>query len=326
MTPNAIVGPVLADLDTIGGEFVTLATAFYSAGALSALDFKVERLRLLVRLNTSSVFEWATGAIDPPALCEFVERHASQCGTLSLFINPTAHAKVYAGGEGYLIGSANLSWRAFSGHGDEILWFEKDNRRRRLMDKSLDTYGASFRPFTVGELHYYIKSNQKAAKALAKKLPPDAQVHEDHAPHSLSRPARLGDYSDFRQWLDSQASYAAATIAKRADGAGNLSGHIRQNFFGLRQFFIGNPKEMVRLAKEDPDIYAQNRDLLTPVILRSFVQRQACDEGAFSLSTWRTYLPESAGGKPKSGGGTSGNLKRMLPLVAQYMQSKVRGR
>ena len=324
MTPNAIVGPVLADLDEIGGESVTLATAFYSASALNALDFKVTTLRLLVRLNTSSVFEWATGAIDPCALQEFVERHLTQCDALSLFVNPTAHAKIYTGNKGYLVGSANLSWRAFSGHGDEILWFENNNRRRRLMNRSLDIYEGSFQPFSLGALDEYIKNNQKAAKALSKKLPPGAQVREDHTPPRLSRPARLGDYEDFRSWIRGQGGDAAATIAARAGGAGNLSGHIRQNFFGLRQFFLGNPKDMVRLAKEDPDTYSLSRDSQTSVVLSSFVQRQACNEGPFSISTWRTYLPESAGGKPKSGGGTSGNLKRMLPLVAQYVQSKIK--
>ena len=324
MTPNAIVGPVLADLDEIGGESVTLATAFYSASALNALDFKVTTLRLLVRLNTSSVFEWATGAIDPCALQEFVERHLTQCDALSLFVNPTAHAKIYTGNKGYLVGSANLSWRAFSGHGDEILWFENNNRRRRLMNRSLDIYEGSFQPFSLDELDEYIKNNQKAAKALSKKLPPGAQAHEDHAPASLSRPARLGDYKDFCSWIAGQRCEAAKTITARAEGAGNLSGHIRQNFFGLRQFFLGKPKDMVRLAKEDPDTYLLSRDSLTSIVLRSFVQRQACNEGPFSISTWRTYLPESAGGKPKSGGGTSGNLKRMLPLVAQYVQSKIK--
>lgn len=324
MKPNAIVGPVLADLDEIGGESVTIATAFYSAGVLRTLDFRVDTLRLLVRLNTSSVFEWAAGAIDPPALHEFVERHLTQCGELSLFISPTAHAKVYTGNKGYFVGSANLSWRAFSGHGDEILWFENDNHRCRLIDASLDTYERNFQSFSLGELNDYIKKNQKAAKALSRKLPPEAQVHEDRTPVSLSRPARLGDYADFRLWLDGQGSAAAATIAARADGAGNLSGHIRQNFFGLRQFFIGNPKDMVRLAKENPDAYSLARDPLTSIAIGSFVQHQACDEGPFFLSTWRTYLPESAGGKPKSGGGTSGNLNRMLPLLARYMQFKVR--
>src|SRR3546814_19507058 len=69
--------------------------------------------------------------------------------------------------------------------------------------------------------------------------------------------------------------------------------------------------------------YTLSKDAKTAATLSAFVKQRAQDEGPFKLSTWRTYLPESAGGKPKSGGGTSGNLKRMLPLVARYMRAKV---
>src|SRR3546814_6801149 len=85
---------------------------------------------------------------------------------------------------------------------------------------------------------------------------------------------------------------------------------IRQNFFGLRQFFLVNPGNMSLLSKQEADTYTLSKDAKTAATLSAFVKQRAQDEGPFKLSTWRTYLPESAGGKPKSGGGTSGNLKR----------------
>src|SRR3546814_3302010 len=41
--PRAIVVPVIADLDSIGAGDVTIATAFYSMGALNALNIEATR-------------------------------------------------------------------------------------------------------------------------------------------------------------------------------------------------------------------------------------------------------------------------------------------
>src|SRR3546814_3408438 len=49
---------------------------------------------------------------------------------VALFVSPSAHAKIYSGQQGYLIGSANLSTRALSGNAAEVLWFERDQARR----------------------------------------------------------------------------------------------------------------------------------------------------------------------------------------------------
>jgi hypothetical protein len=325
MAPKALIGPTLADLDAIGGGKVTLATAFYSAGALNALDLAVDELRLMVRLDTSSVYEWAVGSIDPEALRDFIERHSKTCGSVSLHVSPRAHAKLYKGHDGYYVGSANLSSRGFSGSRDEILWFENDAPRRKLVESALNAYEGGFQQLSFEDLDDYVNSNRAAARALAKTLPAAARADEDRTPADVPRPSRLGDYAHFRKWLDRQSGAAAAEIAARANGKGNLSGHIRQNFLGLRQFFISEPSEARRLAKEDSATYSLARDRLASLALGSFAQHRASDEGPFSVSIWRTYLPESAGGKPKTGGGTSGNLNRMLPLVARYLISRIEG-
>jgi hypothetical protein len=117
---------------------------------------------------------------------------------------------------------------------------------------------------------------------------------------------------------------AAQMIYARARGQGQLSGHIKQNFFGLRQFLIAYPRTMRDLAMQDPSSYLLHRDRSVQARLKSFVNREATNEEDFKVDTWKTYLPESSGGKPKSGGGTSGNLKRMLPLVARFLADRLR--
>ena len=302
---------------------MTVATAFYSAGALNALNLKADKLRLLMRLDISSPVEWASGSINPPALQDFIQRHRAICGEVSLFVSPTAHAKIYRGARGYFVGSANLSVRALSGSTAEILWFENDQPRCGLMDRTLNDYSQMFKSLDFEQLKEYINKNQKDVDKLKKKLPAYFQFSEDRIADNIVRPARLGDYDHFLKWLSRQKGDAAKLIAERAGGKGQLTGHIRQNFFGLRQYFLTNPGKMRLIAKKDPESYSLSTDYDTAKTLSDFVTQRAHDEGPFKLSTWRTYLPESAGGKPKTGGGTSGNLKRMLPLVARYVRSKL---
>src|SRR3546814_4096971 len=95
--PRAIVGPVIADLDSIGAGDVTIATAFYSMGALNALNIEANSLRLFVRLDLTSPVEWALGSLNPPALRDFIQRHYATCNEVALFVSPSAHAKIYRG-------------------------------------------------------------------------------------------------------------------------------------------------------------------------------------------------------------------------------------
>ncbi len=321
--PKAIVGPLLADIASIGEDDVMLATAFYTGGALNALNIEANRLRLFMRLNTSSVADWASGALDPAALSSFIHRSQKTCGEVSLFISATAHAKIYSGQNGYLVGSANLSTRALSGNATEILWFENDDVRRIEMDAAIEEYACKFDKFSLCQLDEYVANNAAKAKALAKKIPREALVDEDRLPADIMRPSRLGDYDAFLIWLSKQRTAAAREIFERAHGKSNLSGHIRQAFFGVRQFLIGNPEDMQKFSKVDPDKYSLSGDHLTVSALRNFVTKHARPEGQFLPEKWQTYLPKGAGGKQTSGGATVGNLNRMFPLLARYLHSKI---
>jgi hypothetical protein len=321
--PKAIVGPLIADFTSIGGGDVTLATAFYTGGALNALSLKANRLCLFMRLNTSSVADWASGALDPVALRSFIQRHQQTCAEVSLFINPTAHAKIYSGQNGYLVGSANLSTRALSGNAAEILWFENDSARRQAMNAAVKEYAQKFAKFSLSQLDDYIAKNADKAKELAKKIPPELHTDEDRLPTGIVRPSRLGDYDAFLKWLSKQSSAAAKELHARALGKSNLGGHIRQAFFGVRQFFIVNPAAMQKFIKIPPDNYSFSGDALTTSVLGNFVTKHARDEGPFSPAKWQSYLPKRAGGNQASGGATVGNLNRMFPLLARYLHSKI---
>ncbi|MCP5365823.1 MAG: hypothetical protein H6905_11455 [Hyphomicrobiales bacterium] len=318
--PRAIVGPIISDIASIAGNDVTLATAFYTAGALNVINIDAKRLRLLMRLNTKSVADWAMGSLDPVALRTFIERHRQAGGEVSLLISPTAHAKIYSGQNGYLVGSANLSTRALSGSAAEVLWFESDTARKKAMELAVEDYSKGFSLCTLAALDAYIATNESKVKALAKKIPRELFFEEhDRLPQGIVRPPRLGDYDAFLEWLSKHPSPAAKEVLARANGKSNLSGHIRQAFFGLRQFFLGSPSTLRDFTKVDPDGYSFSGDNPTASKLGAFVTRHARDEGPFAPKKWQTYLPKSAGGKQITGGATSGNLNRMFPLLAQYL-------
>jgi hypothetical protein len=322
--PRAIVGPLVSDIAGISGHDVTLATAFYTAGVLGVLNIKARRLRMLMRLNMQSVADWAMGSLDPVALWAFIKRHQATCEEVSLLISPTAHAKIYIGQNGYLVGSANLSTRALSGSAAEILWFESDAVRQRAMDAAVEDYSRKFNRCSLARLDAYITANKAEAKDLAKRIPRELFFDEhDRLPHEIVRPARLGDYDAFLQWLAKHPSPAAKEVLARAYGKSNLSGHIRQAFYGVRQFFLGSPDLMHHFMKLDPNNYSFSGDISTASRLGAFVTRHARDEGPFAPEKWRTYLPKSAGGRQVTGGATSGNLNRILPLVARYLSATI---
>ena len=92
------------------------------------------------------------------------------------------------------------------------------------------------------------------------------------------------------------------------------------NFYGIRQFLLAHAVQGKYLRSVDPGDYQLCNDGAMEQAIKRFVGKEAIDEGGLSVNTWRTYLPERSGGKPKSGGGTAGNLNRMLPLVARYLK------
>src|SRR3546814_6410292 len=108
--------------------------------------------------------------------------------------------------QGYLIVSANLSTRALSGNAAEVLWFERDQARRDLMDQIFGEYSRLFKPLKFDDLVDYVKSYEKEVANIKKKLPPILNIEEDRVASRIMRPTRFGDYDDFLKWLSDRKS------------------------------------------------------------------------------------------------------------------------
>lgn len=328
MGTKCVLGPVLSDLEDVGlaGQHAVIATAFYTKGPLQNLRIQAERLTLLVRLDLNSIEEWARGSIAPDALAEFVRRLSGAGIDVKLFVSRLAHAKAYLGQHGFLVGSANLTSRGFSGIGSELLWGDTSAIARERLAQSLRRYRGGMSALSLSRLEQYVETNTKAVNRLARRVRTDlsdeSRVHHIDA---TSRPTRLGDYDDFLRWLLKRPrNEAAQEIHARGMGKNNLSGHIYRSFYGIRQFLLSDPKLMNRFRVEDANAYRLSADQNVEQQMADFVNYEAADEEDFVLDTWRSYLPKECGGRAGAHGGTIGNLNRMLPLVAHYISERMR--
>lgn len=164
-----LVGPILKDVEDLGlsGKEALLATAYYTAGPLKKLRIDAQRVTLAVRLDQENLIDWVSGSIDPVALCDAVKGLTSRGIDVSMYAGKFAHAKMYAGENRALIGSANLTTLGFSGVGNEALW------RLDLQSKQGISFISGFRRYIKGmsalsihELEGFIEKNRsRVAKA-----------------------------------------------------------------------------------------------------------------------------------------------------------------
>src|SRR5882724_4499780 len=135
MPRRLITSPTFLDLQRINlsSPDLIIATAFYSRAALNVLQGTPKRLRLYFRLDLSDPSEWIQGSIAPDALLDTANRLAARGTEVGIFVNPGAHAKLYIGTAAAMVGSANLTLRAFSGS-PELLYEIVDARERKQLE------------------------------------------------------------------------------------------------------------------------------------------------------------------------------------------------
>lgn len=319
-----LVGPILKDVEDLGlsGKEALVATAYYTAGPLKKLRIDAQRVTLAVRLDQENLIDWVFGSIDPVALCDAVKCLTSRGVDVNMYAGKFAHAKMYAGENRALIGSANLTTRGFSGVGNEALWrLDLQSKQGRSFVSGFRRYIKGMSALSVHELEGFIEKNRsrvaKARRSIRNKSlearPP--RITDDQ------RPLRLGSYLEFQKWLATRNTDAAKEILDRANGKGNLSGHIYRNYYGIRQYLIHSPEKQGDFSKLSEDAYKLSSDPETENDISEFVRKYATDEDNFLLDTWKTYLPKECGGRAANHGGTIGNMNRMLPLVAKYLSN-----
>jgi hypothetical protein len=325
-----VEGPTLPILRAVGLDraSVHVITAFYSAGALRWLQNELTAAEVIlgVRLNLHNPTEWLSGYTDAEALLNFIQALGARGIPVALFSSPGAHAKMYVGDQAAILGSANLTLRGF-GAGPEIVTVAGQGDVPAARTVASD-YLQRLRNTPLTDLESYVEKHADAAREARRQRRARGAADEDTLPRVRVQGPRhaAGDYQTFLNWLGRVRSAAAAETLARAQGKGQLSGHIHRNFYGLRQYLIAQPDEMDRFSTKDPDAYKLSSDPQTERRIANFVRQGATDEQNFVLDIWKTYLPEECGGRAGKHGGTIGNLNRMLPLVAKFLKPRVTAR
>ena len=313
---------MLNDLRNIGlsGLKVDLVTAFYSRQALACLEIAAKSMRVICRLDMHSIDEWKNGYISPDGLLDFVTQCRGRGTNVALYAHEGAHAKLYVGHAIAMIGSSNLTMHGFGG-GYEMMLSTNSRTQLSTYRKAVTKYARRCTPIRLEDLQAFVDNNTREIEEYRR----NHRIEVDRLP-SITRDnqIRFGDYANYLNWLGRRADEASIEILARANGKGNLQGHIHRNFYGLRQYFLANPISMHAFSNINPDDYSLAADPLTEAALRSFVYHNLVDEADFKRNIWKTYLPEECGGRAARHGGTIGNLNRMLPLVARYLKNKLR--
>ena len=326
------------DLDALmrsASRSLLLCSPYISTeGVNRVFDFLNTRVdfEVVTRLSPS---DWANGISDPEALLTLLKLLSEDGWSVSLWVHQRLHAKAYiADTSTCLVGSANLSTGGFDNNfelavsGETALAVEVMN----LIRSQLDAQGKAL---DIDSLARWV---EESAALVA------ASVNRDQESDALAEPQRrldallgrgggrlkqsstLADLAKFADWLRQNVSMRGARILldRHENISGqNLQGHVKQTF-GASQLFLAENRDLLescRLSLDEVSI-SDVPNLADEVITRwnRFVDDNAdYKDDAYDFAVLTGYLPPSLGGTRSGGGGGSSTLKRMLPLVAQFL-------
>ena len=141
--------------------------------------------------------------------------------------------------------------------------------------------------------------------------------------------ARIIRIESFVNWLQKNAGLPGAgmLIDRYFNLSGqNLGGHVRQSYAAVSHFLQLYPTYIQALISEldllDPeDLYQPDNNLLDDWIRHLNDHATESDSG-YDYAVLRRILPPSLGGTRLGGGGASSTLKRMMPLVARFLDEQ----
>ena len=294
-------------------------------------------LELVTRLSPS---DWASRVSDPEAILDLLALWRDEGNPTSLRVVQPLHAKLYSADDSrVLVGSSNLSEGGF-GHNVELVVELRGGSARDAV-RALQTACAPYsRELSLEHLRNWIAQSRTtvfAARAATTAEEPEAlstvQADLDRmlgfgSSSSPASTATVADIGRFVAWLDAKPTLPGAEIIlkrHRNIGHQNLTGHVKQCFFGSVRFFTEYPALLVTASNALEDLAPDDVYQMTDPELRtawlSHLNAHALDYGeSYNYPTLRGILPPSLGGTRQGGGGGSSTLKRVLPLVARCVR------
>ncbi len=317
-----------------------ICSPFYSETGLNhvrtSLTSKLD-IQIYTRISPS---DWANRISDPEALLKFLQETSSEGHSTALFVHQRLHAKAYVSNKKALIGSSNLSDGGFE-QNLEIMVILNAKAANDVISLIESRIRPEARKVSIGELRNWIIRHKELVEVVRKETEGLQAGKLRNAQRSLDKMLRFGrsksrikpvkenDLRTFIRWLKKNKQLAGSQVIiaryENIDGQ-NLQGHVKQCFFGSLRFLMENPRlrsslSMALNTLQKDEVYQLTEQI--SVAWLKHVDRHAIDAGdGYDYAILRGILPLSVGGTRTGGGGGISTLKRMLPLIARYLQER----
>ena len=324
-------------------ERLLVCVPYYSGEGLRHLFdafYHEAELSFVSRLSPS---DWLSGVSDPKALLFRFELLQNQNQSHKFTIHQQLHAKAYLADLTIgLVGSANLSVGGFDRNFELMVELNADETKNadHLIETEIHDQGRSLQ---FEDLRQWVDKYQHQITELRKRKNKEENLEEENLTEIQRDLDTLLGYGNteiletyipiesFVNWLQKNTGLpgAAMLIDRYFNSSGqNLGGHFRQSYAAVSHFLLLQQhfNHCQSLASEldllnSEDIYEPNENLLDDWICH--LNNHAIKFGSgYDYAVLRGILPPSLGGTRLGGGGASSTLKRMMPLVARFLDEQ----
>lgn len=341
---TTVIAPEWSDLDALvasAEDRFSIISPFIKQVGLDRVRRSLQdtvAVRVWTRL---SPYEWATGVSDLDAVVEFLLNLRTEGRAVELSAIQRLHAKLYiADNDHALLGSSNLSEGGFK-QNVELLAGLEGSAVGEAICAIESRAGVSIKTLDLDSLSDWLERSKGWIEEFRDEAADDSEFLADvqaDLDHLLGYGGGGGELPDpdhetldrLADWLRDHPELAGATTILRrhtnADGQ-NLMGHVKQSFCAVMRFLVEREdlRPALNAALADlavDEIYAVEDDTILAAWYDHF-DRRATDSGdIYRYSVLRGLLPPSLGGTREGGGGASSTFKRMLPLVARFMEDE----
>lgn len=310
---------LLAKVVSSAEKSLLVASPFVKQFGLSLIEESmsagVESLELWTRMDSR---DWISGASDPDAILDFLEKHAG-VRQVSLFTSNSLHAKlVIADDKIAAVGSGNLT-RGGWGNNIEIVKTVEGDEYAEIRDYIADTRPlltstslADFSKFVERCLAF--GPDKEALLELMREIAPAP-------PHGAGPLIPLAEFIRYCSMSGGKAATDVIRIHANIDD-NNRQGHVKQGYYGAQRFFQEYPQYKNTVAQSSPDHPFEIEDSELLDDWRRFLndfQDEASSGYDYDIGTLIRILPASMGGIVIGGGGGGFPLKIVFPIIARML-------
>ncbi len=316
----------------------TAFSPYYSLDGLKLIETSVPPTARIEFWTRLSLRDWAAGAADPLALSRLMSLLSNGQRDLTLFVNPKLHAKAYFADLTHaLVGSANLTTGGFNTNVELMLQLEGEAATAALETLKVASSPLA-KPISAEDLSEWVRRYSAQIARVKRHLIKEQQVLDDlqsdsdaalgMSDHPALEPTH-GTLQSFIAWLKTHQNLAGAAYLSFLHSdkvVQRRQGHVKQCFSGVFRFLQEYPSWIQRLAAAavSPDGIIDPDEWLLRDWSEHLARHSADVTDLYSYPTLRALLRPNLGGVlPASGGGASGTLKRLFPLVALFFKEQI---